>query len=242
MFLKKILLVCLVACTLSLYSNRSRNPLGYYRILKVDHNASQDDIKRAYRKGALRWHPDKNQNNQEEATRKFQDLQKAYEVLRDPAQRRTYDSSHNRSYSSWRHENRTAGEQQSQQNRSHRNSSERTHSSPHSSRNRNNSDSYSYEDTDARSFTDERSFAENELYEKAAAGLFSWAYDKFRKKSVFTKTIGVIAASLGVTLIFIQSLKAHAQETGSEQAFSCCGFTLRVSPDGSMMFGRSDYS
>ncbi|KAM4697423.1 dnaJ homolog subfamily B member 2 isoform 2-T2 [Rhinophrynus dorsalis] len=63
----------------------------YYEILGVARNASQDDIKRAYRKQALRWHPDKNPDNKEYAEKKFKDIAEAYEVLSDQDKRYTYD-------------------------------------------------------------------------------------------------------------------------------------------------------
>lgn len=63
----------------------------YYEILGVPRNAAQDDIKRAYRKQALKWHPDKNPDNKEYAERKFKDIAEAYEVLSDKQKREAYD-------------------------------------------------------------------------------------------------------------------------------------------------------
>ncbi|KAG8432217.1 hypothetical protein GDO86_016748 [Hymenochirus boettgeri] len=64
----------------------------YYEILGVPRNATQDDIKRAYRKLALRWHPDKNPDNKEHAEKKFKDIAEAYEVLSDKQKRDSYDN------------------------------------------------------------------------------------------------------------------------------------------------------
>lgn len=63
----------------------------YYELLGVSRDASEKQIKKAYRKLALRWHPDKNQNNREEAEKKFKDLSEAYSVLTDPQKRKIYD-------------------------------------------------------------------------------------------------------------------------------------------------------
>ncbi|KAM8881056.1 dnaJ homolog subfamily B member 6b [Synchiropus picturatus] len=63
----------------------------YYHILGVHKNSSQDDIKKAYRKLALKWHPDKNPDNKEEAERRFKELSEAYEVLSDENKRNIYD-------------------------------------------------------------------------------------------------------------------------------------------------------
>lgn len=65
--------------------------VDYYGILGVPKTASQDDIKKAYRKLALKWHPDKNPDNKEEAERKFKELAEAYEVLSDTSKRDAYD-------------------------------------------------------------------------------------------------------------------------------------------------------
>ncbi|XP_054887341.1 dnaJ homolog subfamily B member 2 isoform X2 [Poeciliopsis prolifica] len=65
--------------------------VNYYSLLGVSRNASQDDIKKAYRKLALKWHPDKNPDNKEEAERKFKEVAEAYEVLSDKSRRDAYD-------------------------------------------------------------------------------------------------------------------------------------------------------
>ncbi|XP_029313346.1 dnaJ homolog subfamily B member 6b [Cottoperca gobio] len=65
--------------------------LEYYQTLGVQRNSTQDDIKKAYRKLALKWHPDKNPDNKDEAEKRFKELSEAYEVLSDENKRNTYD-------------------------------------------------------------------------------------------------------------------------------------------------------
>lgn len=64
--------------------------IDYYKVLGVNKNASQDDIKKAYRKLARKMHPDLNPNDKE-AHRKFQEINEANEVLSDPEKRKKYD-------------------------------------------------------------------------------------------------------------------------------------------------------
>ncbi|KDP24080.1 hypothetical protein JCGZ_25737 [Jatropha curcas] len=65
--------------------------VDYYKLLQVDKNAKDDDLKKAYRKLAMKWHPDKNPNNKKEAEAKFKQISEAYEVLSDPHKRAVYD-------------------------------------------------------------------------------------------------------------------------------------------------------
>ncbi|HKJ43942.1 MAG TPA: DnaJ domain-containing protein, partial [Sunxiuqinia sp.] len=62
----------------------------YYKILGVSKNASQEEIKKAYRKLAVKYHPDKNQGDKK-AEERFKEVTEAYEVLRDPEKRKKYD-------------------------------------------------------------------------------------------------------------------------------------------------------
>ncbi|KAF9930011.1 hypothetical protein BGZ67_006013 [Mortierella alpina] len=64
----------------------------HYVVLDIDKNASESDIKKAYRRKALEWHPDKNHHRVEEATKQFAFIAEAYEVLSDPQERAWYDS------------------------------------------------------------------------------------------------------------------------------------------------------
>jgi DnaJ family protein B protein 4 len=65
--------------------------VDYYNILKVNRNASEDDLKKAYKRLAMIWHPDKNPVNKTEAEAKFKRISEAYDVLSDPQKRQIYD-------------------------------------------------------------------------------------------------------------------------------------------------------
>ena len=64
--------------------------IDYYKVLEVDKNATQEDIKKAYRKLARKHHPDLNPNDKE-SHKKFQQVNEANEVLSDPEKRKKYD-------------------------------------------------------------------------------------------------------------------------------------------------------
>lgn len=81
--------VLLLSSFLLLHGNEQKD---YYEVLGVAKDASEADIKRAYKKLALKWHPDKNPEDKELAQRKFIAVQQAYEVLGDTEKRRRYDN------------------------------------------------------------------------------------------------------------------------------------------------------
>lgn len=64
----------------------------YYELLGVERSADDAEIRKAYKKKALELHPDRNYNDEENATRKFAEVQTAYEILSDPQERAWYDS------------------------------------------------------------------------------------------------------------------------------------------------------
>lgn len=63
----------------------------YYDILGVTKSASADEIKKAYRKQALEWHPDRHKDDKEAAEKRFKEINEAYQVLSDPQKRSSYD-------------------------------------------------------------------------------------------------------------------------------------------------------
>ncbi|CAK9133849.1 unnamed protein product [Ilex paraguariensis] len=65
--------------------------VDYYKVLQVDRSSSDEDLKKAYRKLAMKWHPDKNPNNKKDAEAKFKQISEAYDVLSDPQKRSVYD-------------------------------------------------------------------------------------------------------------------------------------------------------
>jgi len=68
------------------------NQRDCYEVLGVSRTASVDEIKSAYRKAALKWHPDRNPQNKQEAEVKFREATEAYSVVSDPQKRQVYDT------------------------------------------------------------------------------------------------------------------------------------------------------
>ena len=64
----------------------------YYEVLGVTRTAAVDEIKSAYRKAALKWHPDRNPENKPDAEMKFRECTEAYSVLSDTQKRQVYDT------------------------------------------------------------------------------------------------------------------------------------------------------
>lgn len=69
--------------------------INYYEILGINKNANKDEIKDAYKKLALKHHPDRNQTNKEENEEQFKKISEAYEVLSDEQKKYEYDHGRN---------------------------------------------------------------------------------------------------------------------------------------------------
>ncbi len=74
--------------------NKKNNTNDYYKALGVTKNSTKSEIKKAYRKLAMKFHPDKNRNSEEEreeATKQFKKVTEAFNVLNDDKKRKMYD-------------------------------------------------------------------------------------------------------------------------------------------------------
>ena len=91
--------------------------MNYYDILGLNKNASKDDIKKAYKKLVLKWHPDKNINNKKQADEQFKKISEAYYTLSDDCRKGIYDNSithpnvkANNNNNKWSPENKVSAE------------------------------------------------------------------------------------------------------------------------------------
>jgi DnaJ-class molecular chaperone len=89
MDLLQYFLVFLLSLQLVSYANCSNESDRLYKVLQVPRNASKSEIREAYRKLALKFHPDK--NKEKDAAQMFADLQGAYQVLANDEKRKLYD-------------------------------------------------------------------------------------------------------------------------------------------------------
>ncbi|KAD4586146.1 hypothetical protein R6Q59_035514 [Mikania micrantha] len=72
------------------YLSLISKPKDYYRILEVDYEATEEEIRSNFIRLALKWHPDK-KKGEDSATSKFQEINEAYQVLSDPIRKEEYD-------------------------------------------------------------------------------------------------------------------------------------------------------
>lgn len=93
MMLLRHVAVLSLMCYMCTKAERSppRAQTNLYDILSCNKNATPDQIRKGYHKASLRWHPDKNAGQKQEAERRFIEVAQAYEVLSDEAKRREYD-------------------------------------------------------------------------------------------------------------------------------------------------------
>ncbi|MEN7528204.1 MULTISPECIES: J domain-containing protein [unclassified Cupriavidus] len=83
-----------------------------YATLGVQSDATQDEIRRAYRRAAMKWHPDRNLGREAEAHDAFQEVRNAYAILSDAVQRQVYDEVFEREMQRWQAEHAAEEEQE----------------------------------------------------------------------------------------------------------------------------------
>ncbi len=69
----------------------SEHKINYYEVLGVKENASDEEIRKSYRKLAIKWHPDKHNDNKKDAEEKFKSISEAYTILSDSQKKKEYD-------------------------------------------------------------------------------------------------------------------------------------------------------
>uniref|UniRef100_U9TIC9 J domain-containing protein n=1 Tax=Rhizophagus irregularis (strain DAOM 181602 / DAOM 197198 / MUCL 43194) TaxID=747089 RepID=U9TIC9_RHIID len=74
--------------------NTEENDLDLYELLGVNYNSTKEEIDKAYRRKAIKFHPDKNRDNVEAATKFFHQISAAYKTLTDPQKKLEYDKIH----------------------------------------------------------------------------------------------------------------------------------------------------
>ncbi len=91
---KFLLLALFIVCNVlkAELPSKDFNPEDYYELLGVPKGATDEEIRKAYRAQSLKWHPDKNPNDKEEAEEWFKKLGEAYAILSDEAKRTAYDN------------------------------------------------------------------------------------------------------------------------------------------------------
>eukprot|EP00746_Dinoflagellata_sp_MGD_P134805 gnl/MRDRNA2_/MRDRNA2_68694_c0_seq1.p1 gnl/MRDRNA2_/MRDRNA2_68694_c0~~gnl/MRDRNA2_/MRDRNA2_68694_c0_seq1.p1 ORF type:complete len:195 (+),score=41.85 gnl/MRDRNA2_/MRDRNA2_68694_c0_seq1:91-675(+) len=82
--------ICRAGCLQSRSFTSANGSHDLYKVLGVDRNASDGDIKDAYRKLAFKWHPDRNEGNKEHAETEFKRISAAYDMLSDKQKRQAY--------------------------------------------------------------------------------------------------------------------------------------------------------
>jgi len=83
--------LCKLSFLLLLFLATALGDQDYYQVLGLKRGASEEQIKKAFKKMAIKFHPDKNKDDPEGAKKKFQTIANAYETLSDPEKKRVYD-------------------------------------------------------------------------------------------------------------------------------------------------------